>query len=98
MAGRGVPHITNGNDDRRSLRRIEVNLCGTGGLRLTGGPYLRGTCANAASQRDHNCSGQKTAVHGAFLLLVRGSRYLCEIADNFLNGAGVPEVRSKTRY
>ncbi len=39
MAGRGDSDITNRGDDRRSLRRVELNLCGTG--------------ANTASEREH---------------------------------------------
>src|SRR5258706_5075145 len=54
MAGRGDSDITNRGDDRRSLRRVELNLCGTG--------------ANTASEREHDCSLQKTAVHGVLLL------------------------------
>src|SRR5713226_1006867 len=90
MAGRGDSHITNRSDDRRSLCRIELNLCGTRGLRLTSGPHLRGTRANTASEREHDCSVQKTAVHGVLLLVVRAGK-------NFLNGAGVPDRTAGSR-
>src|SRR6516162_6166471 len=55
MAGRGDSDITNRSDDRRSLRRVELNLCSTG--------------ANTTSEREPDCSVQKTAVHGVLLLL-----------------------------
>src|SRR5947209_6900987 len=78
MAWRGDSHITNRSDDRCSLRRIEVNLCGIRGVRLTSGPHLRGTCANTASEREHDCSVQKTTVHGVLLLLVRDRKKLSQ--------------------
>jgi len=65
MARRGVSHITNCADDRRFLLRIELNL-----------PHLRGTRANTASEREHDCSVQTTAVHGVLLLLARNRKRL----------------------
>src|SRR5262249_38212700 len=63
MARRGDSHITNRSDDRRPLCRIELNL------------HLRSTRANSASEREHDCSIEKTAVHGLLLLLARSHRY-----------------------
>src|SRR5260370_34747962 len=54
MAGRGDSDITNRGDDRWSLRRLELNLCGTR--------------ADIASERQQDCSVEKTAGHCGLLL------------------------------
>src|SRR5262249_24093112 len=66
MAGRGDSHITNRSDDRRPLRRIELNL-----------RHLRGTHGDIAGESEDDCSIEKTAVHGLLLLLARSHRYGC---------------------
>src|SRR5258708_2736049 len=82
MAGRGDSHITNRSDDRRSLRRIELDLCGTR--------------ANTASEREHDCSIQKTAVHGRSPPSCAGSENTFSTVRAFPTDSA--QVRSKSRY